>query len=225
MKKTIKKNSSKNYNKTKSFRQKGKGFFNDSETTPLNAVNRSFTTTVVLNGQQNKVDYILPYTFNLKKVNSILVPSFFVTLESNQPVKCNIKIGRRYVNYLVYINNDWYAIMRIFGINTGLLASFTSTVFIKLKKNTIHLNKKTNAIIFNGKEDNNYSILNNTALGGFRSSKNTLIQIFDDNCIPLNSKDDMFFVLRKFRNEQLVSYRVKIDAEKEALKVGFKALT
>jgi hypothetical protein len=203
-------------------KKKGGGIINDYEITSLGASNKSFTTTIKLKGISTKIIYIIPEQI-IRNVSSILVPMFNIYLNSKETTKCNLKIGNKYIDYFVKIGTEWYAIVRIFGIlglNTGVFATMTNKVFFKLNKDSFVFNEQSYEISI---DKSKYKILENNATGFFRSRFNSLLEINSDQFSSVEASDEgnIYYILRKFRNEQIVKEKVK---EKAAFKIGEGAL-
>jgi len=146
-----------------------------------------------------------------------LAPEFFVKIKGEEK-NCNIKIGDRYINYLAHIESEktWYAIIRLsaFTLNKGMLATFTNTVFYKLDDDVINISDNTHDINI---DENKYEFEENKAVGFIQKKSSTVIKLKDNTYTPITSKDKpIFYVLRKFRNQQLFSYELKMKATTEA---------
>lgn len=165
--------------------------------------------------------YIIPEKILFKNVESMRVPVFKILLPSTSgylQTRCNIKLYEKYINYFVFLQGQWYAIMRIFrALNTGVLAAHTNTVFYKFIPNVILGNpEKTGNIFIN---PNAYNIIqDDKAIGIFRSSTATTLDIKPACLLPIESGKD-FSVLQRFRNEQIIMFEGKDFAMREGIKL------
>lgn len=109
------------------------------ELTEKGAKNRLFETNV----DGTKIRYVIPCTFLFKEVQQTRIPSFFIKKDSSlQKISIQIEKGK-FIDYLVEINGNLYAIMRLYGFtnwNNGALAQLTNKdLFIKIKNDAIHI--------------------------------------------------------------------------------------
>ncbi len=213
--------------KTKKHRQKhnkthklyGSGFTNDKElSNPANLSGNRFFQTTTLN---QLVTYVIPSnTLLFKNVESSRVPAFNIfSVINNQPsyIPCNLKRGKKFINYLVNINNEWYAIMRIFrALNTGIFSAWTNTIFYKFAPNSLLFDNNNFNIHFN---PDCYTVTKESALGIFRSDSNYIL-VFKENCLTPVPRGPIFKLLQRLRNEQIITYGVK----NEGVNVGFDIL-
>lgn len=203
--------------KRKSRKQYGSGFFNDKElVNPANLSGNRFFQTTTLN---QPLTYVIPSnTLIFKNVESARVPAFNI-YSSNRAsfVSCNLKRGKKFINYLVNINNDWYAIMRIFrALNTGIFSAWTNTIFFKFSPNSLFFDKNNFNIQFN---PSCYTVTKESAFGIFRSDSN-LILVFKDECLSPVPRGPIFDILQRLRNEQILSY----GAKNEGVEIGANIL-
>jgi len=211
--KPIKKHRKKN--KTRNNKQKGGilGAINSGEkTNKLGAYNVSYKTTMKKGWVSPKIyniEYLVPNNFLLyKDPNSFLTPTFFVTRNGITFQNCSIMIDKKFVDYFVNINGHWYALIRIYGlINTGVLATWTNTVFYQLNNNLFDLEK--NEIII---PDDVVTIVDKSELNIFQripqSNNAEIIKLKPEQCRGITD-GELYLVLRQFRNEQLINYQVK----------------
>jgi len=183
-----------------------------SEKKPKNTqkeYNKTYETIVTPDSNiEYKVFFVTPQTFVFNNINSTRVPTFIINGEVQ-----NLKIKNRYVNYLVKINDIWYAILRIvFALNTSFFASYTYTIFYKLK-DVIEFEDYNNSITIN---ENKYDRTKEFTLGIFKGTSKTMI-LKKETYEPITKKNgDIFLALRKFRNVQLESFAIKQDAAEYA---------
>lgn len=170
---------------------------------------------------KHSIEYIVPNNFLLlKNPSSFFAPRFQVHIGHGKAEQCYIRVAEpnnatriKFVEYFVRFNGNWYCMMRIFGINTGLLATWTNVVFYKLKypnwitvsNNSIHL--PADAVIENSPSDLN--ILQKTAM----KNEGKIVQIVK-GLEPVTSGEE-YLVLRQFRNGQVINAGVKEEAAKE----------
>lgn len=154
----------------------------------------------------HKIVYVIPSnTLVFKDVASLRVPAFNIVINNNY-VSCNLKRRKKFINYLALINNEWYAIMRIFrAINSGVLSAWTNTIFYKFSPGSLIFNRTNYNISFNPKC---YTQTKEKALGIFRSDKN-MILVFKEECLTVVERGTIFNVLQRFRNEQILSQEGK----------------
>lgn len=195
--------------------RKGGGFFNDNQIG--NGINPTYATVTL----GHPLVYIIPEKILFKNVESIRVPVFKILLPSSPSgylqTRCNIKLYEKYVNYFVFLQGQWYTIMRIMrAINNGVFAAHTNTVFYKFVPNVIFGNpEKTGNIFIN---PNAYNIIQDKALGIFRSSSATILDIKPNCLLPIESGQE-FLVLQRFRNEQIIQFEGKNFAMREGIKL------
>jgi hypothetical protein len=168
--------------------------------------NKTYETIVTPDsGKKYTVLFITPQTFLFNNINATRVPTFIINNEIQ-----NLKIKNRFVNYLVKIEDTWYAILRIvFALNTSFFASYTYTIFYKLNKGVIQFNENKNSIKINEKY---YDKTKESTLGFFKDKSETLV-LKENIYEPITDKSgDIFYALRKFRNVQLESFALKQSA-------------
>jgi hypothetical protein len=89
-----------------------------------------------------------------------------------------------------------------------VFATITNTIFYRLNKDSFIFNEQTYAISINKSK---YKVLENDAKGFFRSKFDLLLEINSDQFSPVKASDEgnIYYILRKFRNEQIVKEKVK----------------
>jgi hypothetical protein len=195
----------------------GRDILSDVEINP-GKINRTFSTNVTVNGNKNPLIYIIPQTILLKNVQSMRVPTFMININET-PTPCSIRIENKYINYLVKLDTDWYGVMRLslWTLNAGVFATWTNTVFYKLK-GVITLDNKTNVIKVN---ENSYDIKIESSWGIFRKADAPILQLKSDNYSPITKKDgNVFDILTRFRNIQLASYSAKQEVVDQVIDSG-----
>ena len=173
--------------------------------------NKTYVTSVTPDsGKRYVVFFITPQTLLFNNINATRVPNFFI----NNTIK-NLKIKNRYVNYLVKIENTWYAILRIvFALNTSYWASYTYTIFYKLNEGVIQFNEYENSIVIN---EINYYNKTEFTFGLFKDTSDTLL-LKENTYTPITKNSgDIFYALRKFRNVQIESFSIKQGAVNEQI--------
>jgi hypothetical protein len=165
--------------------------------------NKTYKTTVTPDSEKKyNVFFITPQTLIFNNVNATRVPTFII----NQGIY-NIKIKNRYVNYLVKIEDVWYAILRIvFALNTSYFASYTYTIFYKLNDGVIQFDEDTNNITIN---DTHYNSTKESTLGLFKNTSNTIVLKESSYQAITDKSGDIFYALRKFRNVQIGTFNIK----------------
>ena len=189
---------------------RGGAFLQDNEVNPGNP-NRTFQTSV----QGYKLFYIIPSTLGFKNIEEIRSPTFSIVV-GGVPQDLVVKItDRRLANGFVNVNNQgwWYAIVRLGNFaNSGLLATWTNTVFYKLNPGVLVFSKQGNKLSF---DPRSFEV---TTSWGLFSSK-PAIQIKDAYFSPVTA-GPVFDALNRFRREQIIGFEVKQEAADLAVR-GF----
>lgn len=191
------------------------------------------------------IEYIIPNNFLfLKDPSSFLTPYFNVNLfdeatKKTESKNCSIQIEEpnnntrvKFVEYIININGEWYIMMRIYGINTGVLATLTNIVFYKLFNNK-WINLIDNSIAL--KTTSEVTITPRSSLNILQKvanieGENSLIlklspSLLNKNYKAITSSDgDIYYVLRQFRNEQLINAGVKQEIIEETAEGFFDFL-
>jgi hypothetical protein len=151
---------------------------------------------------EQKIIYVIPSNFRyFQNINSFQVPAFNIFI-NNKYVSCNLKYKKNFINYLVVINNEWYASMRIVGeIFVGLLASFHNTIFYKFSPGTLIFNTTNYNISFN---PSCYTKTKEPTIGILRSNSDEIL-IFKDKCLVEVENRTIYNLLDEFRTEQLIA--------------------
>jgi len=225
------------------------GFFNSgSQNKKENAENKSYTTTIkkgpLFFRTVYNVEYIIPdNVYIFKNPDSFFTPIFNVNLvenDSNTLQKCCIQIEEpgnteriKFIEYFVKVNDEWYAMMRIYGLNEGLLAAVTNILFYKIDNKWFNLDK--NSITF--KLDTDVTKIDKDQLNilqkfaRFDNSNSTILKIKTEllnksyfEVTKTNNYNNMFDILNQFRDEQYINYKIKEKAAEEATKGFFDIL-
>ena len=183
--------------------KKPKNFQNFQENATYNKTYETIVTPD--SGKAYTVFFITPQTFSFNNINSTRVPTFIINNEIQ-----NLKIKNRYVNYLVRIEGVWYAILRIaFALNTSYFATYSYTIFYKLNNGVVKFDENTNNITIN---EEFYDKTKEFTLGIFKDTGETMV-LKEKSYQEITEKSgDIFYALRKFRNVQLASFSLKLDA-------------
>lgn len=225
------------------------GFINSgSKNKKENAENTSYTTTIkkgpLFFRTVYNVEYIIPNNLLfLKNPDSFLTPIFNVNLVdkgSNTLKKCCIQIEEpgntdriKFVEYFLKVNDEWYAMMRIYGLNEGLLAAVTNILFYKIDNKWFNLDK--NSITLKLETDvteigtDQLNILQKFAR--IDNSNSTILKIKTEllnksyfEVTKTNNYNNMFDILNQFRDEQYINYKIKEKVAEEATKGFFDIL-
>jgi hypothetical protein len=86
-------------------------------------LNQLWRTCITANNKKNDIFYFTPNNVVIKSIETFQIPEFVVKI-GNFDGKCKIKIEDKYVASFLFIDDRWYAMMRLFGttINTGVIA-------------------------------------------------------------------------------------------------------
>ena len=213
---------------SKNRKRRGGGLIDNKETTPPNGANRSFHTKVEIDGKEYEVDYLIPYTINLKNPNSKRVPAFSMKMnKNNEVIKASMILHEKYVDYFVRANGTWYAMMRLglLTINSGVFAAYTNVLFYKFNAGIMDLETGTNQLLLTV-DEGLYKEIPNTSWGIFKDSDTHLIQLNDDQVVPITSESspEEFTFLQRYRNEQILNFLFKMKVQEEGVRLGFDVL-
>jgi len=210
----------------KNGKKRGGGLVDNKETTPPNGANRSFHTKVEIAGKEYEVDYVIPYTINLKNPDSKRVPAFSIRL-NGEILKTSMILHEKYVDYFVRANGTWYAMMRlgILTINSGVFAAYTNVLFYKFDAGIIDLESGTNQLLVT-LDEGSYKEIPNTSWGIFKDSDTHLIQLNEDQVVPITaeSSPEEFTFLQRYRNEQILNFLFKMEVQQKGVELGFDLL-
>jgi hypothetical protein len=179
------------------------------------------------------IEYITPTFLLLKDPNSTRIPYFNVNLDRNGTITKEVSsiqievpnsTQRKFIEYLVCIDGDWYAMMRLYGLglNEGVFATWTNTVFFKinnnwfdLKDNSIHVKLNTDVVEMPLSSLNIFQRVVN--LHEITNGNQIILKLNTGTYTPITS-GDIYYILRQFRNEQLINAGVKEEAAKGIFK-------
>jgi len=172
--------------------------------------NTTWTTCVDANNKKNDLFFIVPKNVVIKSVETAQIPEFDVRFSATDvPQQRKIKIEDKYVACFVEIENQWYAVMRLFGktINTEIFA-FTETnkAFYKLTDGCIAFDKQTGVITFLPEKyqeigENNF----------FSTSSVKTVNLMAGCFQHLTKENAAFAVLDRFRLEKVFGNSVKTE--------------
>lgn len=182
------------------------------------------------------VEYIIPNNFvAFKNPDSFFTPRFNVHLGNTEIASsCYIRIAEpsypkriKFIEYFILVENTntqeqtWYAMMRIYGLNTGFFASFTNIVFYQLTNSWFDLRK--NAIILPSSvyELESYDKLNKLQQITLNDTTPKIIRL-TSGFTPITN-GNIFNVLRQFRNSQIINYDVKKHVTEDGIKMFLDA--
>lgn len=181
--------------------------------TTYNTMYNKFHKTCIkfLTGDEHVIHYITPTNMFIRNIESIVIPKFIIKLGNGAIISRKIMIEDKYVNCFLHVNNEWYAIMRLFGktLNTGALArTEKNRAYFKLK--CVSVNRETGMIQF---ADNSYNeIIDNQ----FLSLENLTIKI-NDLCVEnITKKNESFKVIQRFRQEKIIGYGMRLELYEQA---------
>lgn len=183
------------------------------------------------------IEYIIPNNFLLiNDPNSLKTPVFMIHFDG-KPQNFSIQIEEpnnpsriKFVEYLVKMNNIWYAMMRVYGLNTGFFAGYTNILFYRLNNKWFDL--KTNKIAFSSKDvlkvdPKSLNILQNITRIGDNAPiiklSPSLLNIKNIGYTAITSGLE-FKALQRFRNEKLANAYEKEEAIDEGLEVANKGI-
>lgn len=179
------------------------------------------------------IEYITPSVLFLKDPNSLKIPYFKVNLNNNGKITEEVasfqievpnSTQKKFVEYFICIDGDWYAMMRIYGLglNEGVFATWTNTIFFKINNNwfnltdnSINLKLNTDVILIPLSSLNIFQRIVN--LKEITDGNQIILKFNSGNYTPITS-GDIYYILRQFRNEQLINAGVKEEAAKEMFK-------
>ena len=165
---------------------------------------------------KNHIIYVTQDNVVIKSVETAQIPVFTVSLSKGPPINCNIMIEDRFVNCFLFICNEWYAMMRMFGktklFNTGFFARTEKfKVFYKLKN--IIVNSTTGVIeIPNGA----YTDVTDERIKNYvlhlSTEKSRIINLKDCEWVNKENSPKVFKVLQAFRQHKLLGNALKEEA-------------
>jgi len=188
-----------------------------------NKVNQVWKTCIYMNGIYNHIIYLTELNTLLKSIESAQIPHFYVKIPKYMDIseyigKTKILIEDKFVGCFLRICGEWYVIMRLFGktINNDIFASTeTNKAFYKIKNINFDLQniEKDSGIIeisrnFFTESEDKYIL----------STSKTPIILLNPNCYEvITTKDIVFNVLQRFRQEKLIANSAKQIAIKNVL--------
>jgi hypothetical protein len=190
-----------------------------------NKVNQVWKTCIYMNGIYNHIIYLTELNAILKSIESAKIPHFYVKIPKYMDISeyigiTKILIEDKFISCFLKICGEWYAMMRLFGktINNYVLASTeTNKAFYKIKNINFDLkNIETDSGIieicrnlFTEPEDT-YIL----------STSKTPIILLDPSCYEvITTKDTVFNVLQRFRQQKIIAKSAKQIAIKNVLDI------
>lgn len=175
----------------------------------------------------HNIEYIIPNNFIMfKNPNSFFTPRFTVHIGKDGIAEpCFIRIAEpnspsriKFIEYFIYMGGNWYCMMRIYGINAGVFATWTNIVFYKFTDNSwFNLTNNSITIPADAIVDQKPTDLNLLQRMAMRDS-GRIVQI-TKNIVPITSGDD-YYLLRQFRNGQIINASVKQEFAEEAVDIA-----
>lgn len=192
-------------------------------------VNQTWNTCINMNGIYNHVLYITPNNVLIKSIETSQVPEFKVKLDT-QPISCKIMIEDKYVSCFLFICNEWYVMMRLWGktINVGYFArTEANKAFYKLKNVEVDLDTKNpdNGSGIISFPTGKYNEVNNSII--LSTSNTKVIQLNNDCFTNVNKSNNpnAFNVLQRFRQEKLFANYEKKEVAQEGVESIFSFFT
>lgn len=190
-------------------------FYNNTNS---NLKNQMWKTCIYQNNRNNHILYITPLNVVIKSIETAQIPEFNVSFLTEQNkmrkpiefIRCKIMIENKFVASFLKICDEWYAMVRLFGVtlNTGILArTEKNRVFYKIKKDKLRFgNVNENGLIYFSQGSYTQETRNNYWL----ITGNTPIIIIKDDCFEnIVKTNDVFYVLQRFRQEKLIGHEMK----------------
>jgi len=178
--------------------------------------NNIWKTCITINKTPRPMIYMTPKNVVIKSVETIQIPEFVIDI-MNDTGRYVIRIEDKYVGCLVYLNNSWYAIMRLFGttLNTHYFArTEKNKVFYRLDGIGVDINVANNTGTGTIKlSDNMYNKdYVKTLLGNKNTPTITLTSGFTNINKDNGVNDNIFMSLQAFRQQKLIGNDVKQEA-------------
>jgi hypothetical protein len=178
--------------------------------------NNIWKTCITVNKKPTPMIYMTPKNVLIKSVETIQIPEFTIDI-SNSIGNHVIRIEDKYVGCFVYLNNSWYAIMRLFGttVNTHYFArTEKNKVFYRLDGIGVDMNVANNTGTGAIKlSDNMYNKdFIKTLLGNKNTPTITLTGGFTNINKDNGAQGHIFTSLQAFRQQKLLGNDAKQDA-------------
>jgi hypothetical protein len=188
-------------------------------------LNQLWRTCLTANNKKNDIFYFTPNNVVIKSIETFQIPEFVVKI-GNFEGKCKIKIEDKYVASFLFIDDRWYAMMRLFGttINTGVIARLErNKAFYLLDKEVLNPpgNPEQFGLIV---LDPSYTQLPVVERTWFSTSNNNTV-VIDKGFTQITKENalETFNLLDWFRYNKLVGnaikYRVATDVASDVLDV------
>jgi len=178
--------------------------------------NNIWKTCITVNKTPRPIIYMSPQNVLIKSIETIQIPEFTIDI-SNATGRYVIRIEDKYVGCFVYVNNSWYAIMRLFGttLNTHYFArTEKNKVFYRLDGIGVDINVANNTGTGTIKlSDNMYNKeFVKTVLGNKNTPTITLTSGFTTINKDNGVNDNIFSSLQAFRQQKLLGNDAKQEA-------------
>jgi hypothetical protein len=176
------------------------------------------------------IEYIVPNNFvALKNPNSFFTPRFTAHIGGGPAEPCYFRIAEpnrpdriKFLEYFIHLRGDWYGMMRVYGLNAGLLATVTNVVFYKfthrswfdLQRNGLHF--PADAVRENHRSELN--LLQRITL----KDDGRIFQL--THGFEAVTSGEIYEVLRQFRNGQLINASAKQEMAEMAVRVAVDML-
>ena len=185
-----------------------------------NKVNQVWETCIYMNGIYNHIIYLTELNVIIKSIETAQIPHFYVKIPKYMDIseyigRTKILIEDKFIGCFLKICGEWYAIMRLFGktINTGIFSrTETNKAFYKINNIKFDLkNIETDSGIieisrnFFTEQKDKYIL----------STSTTPVLLLNPNCYKVvTTKDIIFNVLQRYRQEKIIAQSMKEDAIK-----------
>ncbi len=185
--------------------------------------NRVFDTDINTNdGQMLAVRFVTPQTLGLRSASQMRVPAFRAIDMRHGAVHAardvEVRLGAKYVNdFLITSDGTWYASLRALLL-PGIIGNMLSTTqFARLAPGIFGLDPATNMLLIT--RDNRATDIPSKTWGILASRAQRAAVLLDPAQWAVVDKktDPMFFVLRKWRNEQEAGAAIKYEGAEAAL--------
>jgi len=209
------------------------GYLNNKPKQKNNSYIKKITKNNWFSSKIYNIEYIIPTVLFLKDPNSTIIPYFNVNLNDNgkkteEVASFQIEVPnstqKKFIEYLICIDGEWYAMMRIYGLglNEGVFATWTNTIFFKINNNwfnltdnSINLKLNTDVIKMPLSSLNIFQRVVN--IQELTNGNQIILKLSSGTYTPITS-GEIYYILRQFRNEQLINAGVKEEAAKGIFK-------
>jgi hypothetical protein len=170
------------------------------------------------------IEYIIPKNFiAFKNPDSFFTPLFNIHIDKGMVEPYYIQIAEpnnpnriKFIEYFISVNNEWYCMMRIYGINTGVFATMSNVVFYKLPNQWFDITTNKITIPKTAIEEIDIKKLNTLQKIAIKDS-GKIIKLKDNSGYKELRDGEIYLVLRQYRNSQLFNAEAKQEATKKAV--------